>query len=676
MTSQLDNPPVAELATNGEQTQQSLPKTTSKPSRGKLLLIGGLVLAAVAAVVTVGAARMNRPTRVDLVTHTVKYDRLELSVVERGALESSDNHDIYCRVKSGAKNSTVASTIKSVIDDGSVVLKDRPKDQCGTMISWDHEHAMFIEKLGDPNRPRVFEVHDDHNSGARYADVLVELDDSGLQEQLKAKKIELDTANAAKIKAEEDYEIMVSTTTTALALAKIDLQNYEEGAYPQALKDAEGKIKVAESDVEQQRERAAWSDRMVKKGFQTVSQAQAERSKLESLEISLASAVEARRVLTDPVFGTRKSEVTKRKNTLIVAEKNAIGQEIQAKTEREKCRSLYLQQKTQYDDIIGEIKKCVIYAPQDGMVVYYIPEQARFGGGSQQSIVAQGEPVREGQKLMQIPDLGHMLVNTKVHEALVTRVKQGQYAKVRVDAFPDRNYDGHIDSVATISSQQDWMSADVKVYTTKIAIDEIVQGLKPGMSAEVTITVGDALERVLTVPVEAIVGSVEMGGKRRCYVLNGTDPEPRDIVIGMSNDRVVEVREGLKEGEEVVLNPKRVLGDQIPTRKNGSDPSKSSSAPKKNGGGSSAPSKDKSAGAKSPGGQPAAGRPSGGPGGQGGQGGFQQLSPEEQQKRRQEMIDNFKKASPEERKKMLEQIPEDFRGRVRDMLKSQGIDVN
>ena len=53
------------------------------------------------------------------------------------------------------------------------------------------------------------------------------------------------------------------------------------------------------------------------------------------------------------------------------------------------------------------------------MVVYYVPEQARFGGGSQQSIVAQGEPVREGQKLMQIPDLKHMLVNTKVHEALV-----------------------------------------------------------------------------------------------------------------------------------------------------------------------------------------------------------------------------------------------------------------
>src|SRR5258708_30062325 len=70
-----------------------------------------------------------------------------------------------------------------------------------------------------------------------------------------------------------------------------------------------------------------------------------------------------------------------------------------------------------------EIKKCLILAPQDGLVVYYVPEQSRFGSGSQQSIVAQGEPVREGQKLMRIPDLSKMIVNTRVHEAMVSRVK-------------------------------------------------------------------------------------------------------------------------------------------------------------------------------------------------------------------------------------------------------------
>src|SRR5205807_8828984 len=86
-------------------------------------------------------------------------------------------------------------------------------------------------------------------------------------------------------------------------------------------------------------------------------------------------------------------------------------------------KSVFEQEQDKYDDIEEQIRKCIINSPQDGMVVYYISDQSRYGSGSQQSIIAQGETVREGQKLMRIPDLRHMLVNTKVHEALVSRVR-------------------------------------------------------------------------------------------------------------------------------------------------------------------------------------------------------------------------------------------------------------
>src|SRR5262249_8689592 len=161
----------------------------------------------------------------------------------------------------------------------------------------------------------------------------------------------------------------------------------------------------------------------------------------------------------------------------------------------------------------------------------------------------QGEPVREGQKLMQIPDLRSMQVNTKVHEALVSRVHSAQPALVRVDSFPDRILSGQVAIVATVSSQQDFMSADVKVYTTKVVIEGSQEGLKPGMSAEVTITVGDALEHVLTVPVQGIVGGAELGKYRKCFVLTPQGPEERNVVIGQSNEKMAEVKEGLKEGD-------------------------------------------------------------------------------------------------------------------------------
>ena len=75
------------------------------------------------------------------------------------------------------------------------------------------------------------------------------------------------------------------------------------------------------------------------------------------------------------------------------------------------------------------------------------------------------------------------------------------------------------------------MSADVKVYTTKVAIDPAdIEGLdlKPGMSAEVTITVAEALEHVLTVPIQAIVGGSEMGDERTVSVMTPEGPQERD----------------------------------------------------------------------------------------------------------------------------------------------------
>jgi multidrug resistance efflux pump len=618
---------------------------SGKAPRRRFRVIAGLAAAVVCSVlaVAVGVSRSHTVTRTDLVTHRVTPGRLELTVIERGALESANNRDVYCRVKSGAKNSTVATTIKTVIDDGSKVKKD---------------------------------------------ELLITLDDSGLIEQLKTQKITVDKAESDKIQAEEKYKFQVSqnesdikTAEVNLELTRIDLQKYLEGDYPQSLKDVNGRIKTAESDLEQQRDRTAWSRRMLKKGYQTVSQTQSEESKLESLEIALAKVMEEKRVLTDPVYGNKKHDETDKRNKVAEAERaltrvkiQAAANEVTTRTDREAKTSVYQQELSHYRDIEEEIKKCKIYSPQDGMVVYYVPEQARFGGGSQQSIVAQGEPVREDQKLMQIPDLHHMLVNTKVHEAMVGKVKAGQPAVVRIDAYPDRTFKGHVDSVATISSQQDFWAPDVKVYTTKVAIDGEVEGLKPGMNAEVRISVGDPLEHVLTIPVEAIVGSVELGGQRRCFVLTPTGPEQRDIVIGQSNERVAQVTEGLKEGDEVVLNPKSLVGDRMKTRAPGSAPGLDGKS------GGETPDGGHKGKGKRPGGSPGeGGGPAASPGGSPGAGGPGPQaggpSPEDRQKMAQMLVEKFKKAPPDQHKQMLEEMPEQFREKARSLLKSNGIDV-
>jgi multidrug resistance efflux pump len=675
-------------------------------------------------------------TRPDLVLHKVKKDRLELTIVERGALESAKNSDIYCRVKAGNKGSTVASQIKMVIDDGSEVVHDRPLKEVRTVHYFDPASGTWLSRPGEA-RGEAFAVVEVEENGAKvYSDLLVDLDDSGLQEQLKTQKITVDKAESDKIQAEEAYKITVSQNDTdiksaetklelaiidlmkytgldrgevlkpetitrlkeqlknatansrrpAMELAEEDLKIYKSGDYLGQLKDLLGQIENAKSDLSQQEDREAWAYRMVKKGYQTSSQAQAETSRKESYQLTLNKVTLNLDVL---VKYTKISDLTKyltnnptsntgggleeMQRALERTKAQAKSKEVQAHTDREAKKSVWEQERAHYKDILEEVKKCKIYAPQDGMVVYYIPEQARFGGGSQQSIVAQGEPVREQQKLMQIPDLRHMLVNTKVHEALVTKVHPGQPALIRVDSSSGQVLHGQVESVATVAAQQDWMAADVKVYTTKVAIDpkEIEQfqlELKPGMSAEVTIIIADALTDVLTVPVQAVIGGSEMGSERKLVVMTPGGPKERDVIIGASNDKIVEVKSGLEEGDEVVLNPKAVLGDKIKTH----DPGMGKGPSGPSGGNGEGKGKGNGKGNK-PGAKPAAG-PGAGAGGAPG-GGWANMTPEEQKKAEQMMLDRFRQATPEQRKEMLQQVPEQARDMVKGRLKGAGIEV-
>lgn len=270
--------------------------------------------------------------------HKVKRDRLELTIVERGALESAKNSDIYCRVKAGNKGSTVASQIKMVIDDGSEVAHDRPLSEVRLYYFFDAATGTWQSRPGKAGADGYTCVQVEGPDGEKqYSDLLVDLDDSGLQEQLKTQKITVDNAESAKIQADEAYKITVSQNASdiktaetqvelktialmkytgldkdevlkpetlarikdelknaevnakrpAMDIANEDLKKYKSGDYLAALKDNLGQIETAQSDLTQQEDREAWAYRMVKKGYQTASQAQAETSRKDALQLTL-----------------------------------------------------------------------------------------------------------------------------------------------------------------------------------------------------------------------------------------------------------------------------------------------------------------------------------------------------------------------------------------------------
>jgi Cu(I)/Ag(I) efflux system membrane fusion protein len=112
-----------------------------------------------------------------------------------------------------------------------------------------------------------------------------------------------------------------------------------------------------------------------------------------------------------------------------------------------------------------------------------------------------------------------------------------------------------------------------------VSIDDLDdRGLQPGMSAEVTILADEIKELVLVIPIQAVLGNVAMNEKRVCFVVDANGvPREREIIVGKSNDKLVEVKSGLEDGEKVALNPRPLLPEKsdlkpgTPTTRRGSE---------------------------------------------------------------------------------------------------------
>ena len=176
-------------------------------------------------------------------------------------------------------------------------------------------------------------------------------------------------------------------------------------------------------------------------------------------------------------------------------------------------------------------------------------------GRYQRAPIAEGTAVRGRQKILTLPNLTHMQVKTAIHESVLDQIKPGLPVTVCVDAFPDRRFTGSVASVAVLPDQSGWMSSDTKVYETIVTIDEEVEQLKPGMTAVVEIHVV-RLEDVLVVPVQAIV---QIQSESWCYVDIDGQVEKRILTLGRTNDKFVVLREGINEGDRVVLNPSAIV---------------------------------------------------------------------------------------------------------------------
>ena len=165
-----------------------------------------------------------------------------------------------------------------------------------------------------------------------------------------------------------------------------------------------------------------------------------------------------------------------------------------------------------------------------------------------------------GTVILTVSDLSEIITEVQVDEADFPRLKMGQPVVVTVDALGSRKYDGKVIEIsASARASASGTQTNIRQFLVKVAVTNPDEDLRPGVTARVKL-MADKRENVLRVPIGAI-RTEEKSGEQLFYVFvsEAGKAVKKDVKAGLSDDLFTEVTDGLKEGDQVIIGPYRLL---------------------------------------------------------------------------------------------------------------------
>lgn len=194
--------------------------------------------------------------------------------------------------------------------------------------------------------------------------------------------------------------------------------------------------------------------------------------------------------------------------------------------------------------------KLTIISENDGMLTYHKSWNGTVKTGSQ---IQTYDPT-----IAILPDLSQMESMTYSNEVDVRKIKKGMPVAISFDAFPEMIIQGKVTSVANIGEKKP--GSDIKLFKVLIKLNKTNKNIRPGMSTSNKI-LSKQKKDVLTVPLEAVFTNDSIA---YVYQNKGLSTTKKQVKLGTSNNEIVIVEAGLKEGDVVYLNrPENLEKDAI-----------------------------------------------------------------------------------------------------------------
>jgi HlyD family secretion protein len=206
------------------------------------------------------------------------------------------------------------------------------------------------------------------------------------------------------------------------------------------------------------------------------------------------------------------------------------------------ARAQVMQAQASLKQLEEQLSYTTIVAPMDGVILSRDVEI----GDAVSSILVLGSTAT---LVMTEGDINQVYVDGKVDEADIAHVYMAQPARIKVESFRDRVFNGKVTKISPMGVEKD----NVTTFEVRVSIDNPGGELKANMTANAEILL-DEHKGVLTVPENAVIydnqkkASVEIPDKSQ-----KEGKRKVSVTVGLSNGSVTEILGGLKEGDQVVL---------------------------------------------------------------------------------------------------------------------------
>ena len=213
-----------------------------------------------------------------------------------------------------------------------------------------------------------------------------------------------------------------------------------------------------------------------------------------------------------------------------------------SRAEVARAKAQVAQMQAALDNAEEDLRNSTIVSPMDGLVLSRDVEV----GDAISSILILGS---QATNIMTLGDVSEVYVKGKVDEADISKVYLGQPARISVESLKERKFMGKVTKISPLGVEKD----NVTTFEVRVSLQNPTGELKAHMSANAEIILEEK-EKVLMVPEAAVIYD-----KDRHTFLETPDPGSKtgrrklSAKLGISNGVKTELVEGLKEGQQVIL---------------------------------------------------------------------------------------------------------------------------